>query len=296
MLGIKKLLYFFFKRSQAHTTHRLQKGDHIYCYGIYGTYTHHGLYVGNSKVIHYAGLAKRFCAAPIEIVSLKEFSLGRTIYLKEYSPQQRKFTRDEIAQRALDRVGENYYSIVNNNCEHFVRWCITGKHKSRQFNRIFFALNTNIALVFINSSLGEISSSLTAVEIFRNNLTSAVLFILLLVLTLQFAITFVNRFLLRHQVGHGLVEVKARHLGKTIASFTGLFVTCFMVLLVHSSGNNVGLSDNALFSGITSIGNWFCGSANFTIGILFCVTFPFMVITLTGWLSYHFFRYRLARG
>ena len=34
-----------------------------------------------------------------------------------------------------ERVGENEYNLVFNNCEHFVMWCIEDKHTSEQVNR-----------------------------------------------------------------------------------------------------------------------------------------------------------------
>ena len=35
-------------------------------------------------------------------------------------------------RRAESRLDETDYSVLLNNCEHFARWCHTGRHESRQ--------------------------------------------------------------------------------------------------------------------------------------------------------------------
>jgi hypothetical protein len=39
---------------------------------------------------------------------------------------------EEIARRALARVGREGYCPVVDNCEHLATWCATGRHRSRQ--------------------------------------------------------------------------------------------------------------------------------------------------------------------
>jgi hypothetical protein len=41
------------------------------------TYTHHGIYVGQQRVVPYGGLGRALRRGPVEEVSLSEFALGR---------------------------------------------------------------------------------------------------------------------------------------------------------------------------------------------------------------------------
>jgi hypothetical protein len=93
-------------------------------------YTHHGIYVGNYKVVHYAGLADGLNSAPVEEVSIEKFLNGKTY---EVIPHPNKtYSIKEIVNRAYSRIGEDNYGVVGNNCEHFVHWCIYGVHTSQQ--------------------------------------------------------------------------------------------------------------------------------------------------------------------
>jgi hypothetical protein len=45
-------------------------------------YTHHGIYVGRGRVIHYAGFSSGFHRGPVEEVSLEEFGKGRIVCVR----------------------------------------------------------------------------------------------------------------------------------------------------------------------------------------------------------------------
>lgn len=93
-------------------------------------YTHHGIYVGNGRVIHYAGMSNILRNGPVEEVSIEAFADGRG-----WSVQQSSFSlfsRSEVVRRARSRVGENHYQLVTNNCEHFCVWCRAGYGRSEQ--------------------------------------------------------------------------------------------------------------------------------------------------------------------
>ena len=70
-------------------------------------YLHHGIYVGEGRVVHYAGLAYGFYHAPVEEVSLAQFARGRGIWARWRPPA---FDRAEIVRRARSRVGEDAVS------------------------------------------------------------------------------------------------------------------------------------------------------------------------------------------
>jgi Lecithin retinol acyltransferase len=86
-------------------------------------YSHHGIYVGNGRVIHYSGLAHGFRRGPVEEVSLEHFARGRGIRIRRAA--SRIDSREAVA-RARSRLGECRYRILTNNCKHFCEWVLRG--------------------------------------------------------------------------------------------------------------------------------------------------------------------------
>jgi hypothetical protein len=91
-------------------------------------FTHHGLYVGDGLVIHYAGLG-RGPGGRVEIVSLQRFARGRGVRTLAGAP---RFAPQEAIARARSRLGETAYRLFSNNCEHFCAWCLYGRSRSLQ--------------------------------------------------------------------------------------------------------------------------------------------------------------------
>lgn len=102
----------------------LNIGDHIFVRLPF--FTHHGLYAGNNKVIHYKGMIDAFNKDAIEEVSINEFSSGKTIYKLNSFESPVRFSEIEVLLRAYSRIGEKDYNFICNNCENFVRWCRFG--------------------------------------------------------------------------------------------------------------------------------------------------------------------------
>lgn len=102
-------------------------------------YTHHGLYIGNGKVIHYSGFADGQLTGTICTTSVKEFANGHDVSVEEHL--LRLYGRKESVERARGRLGEDWYSVLVNNCEHFVNWCINGLHNSSQVNNAVNAIS-----------------------------------------------------------------------------------------------------------------------------------------------------------
>lgn len=139
--------------------HFLEAGDVI---GVHRTgYEHYGIYIGNGKVIHYAAEGGDFTGkiciheadflefirkgrdffylhfegrCPIKIYQdEKVYSGDRLLFAninkyKIYSPE-------ETVQRARNRIGEEKYNFVTQNCEHFALWCKTDVEESTQVTR-----------------------------------------------------------------------------------------------------------------------------------------------------------------
>lgn len=78
-------------------------------------YAHHGIYVGDGQVVHYAGRANDFKSGPIELVSLEVFAQGRGFAIcKHIAPDP----PETIIARAREKLGENANCVFSNNCEH----------------------------------------------------------------------------------------------------------------------------------------------------------------------------------
>jgi len=94
------------------------------------SYSHHGIYVGGGKVVHYAGFSSGIHRGPVKEVSLTEFASGRAISVKPVVDP--RFSGAQVAARARSRLGEDRYRLTTNNCEHFCTWCVYGESRSEQ--------------------------------------------------------------------------------------------------------------------------------------------------------------------
>jgi hypothetical protein len=93
-------------------------------------YTHHGIYVGGGRVVQYGGLSWGLRRGPVEEVPLSQFSHGRAVWVRVV--ESHWFDQHEVVRRARLRLGEDRYSVLTNNCEHFCEWCVRGQHRSYQ--------------------------------------------------------------------------------------------------------------------------------------------------------------------
>ena len=93
-------------------------------------YSHHGVYVGRGRVVHYSGLSRRWQSGPVEEVSLSRFINGHPLRIVDHP--EPKYASEEIVRRARSRLGENDYRLLTNNCEHFCNWCLSGVSRSSQ--------------------------------------------------------------------------------------------------------------------------------------------------------------------
>ena len=106
----------------------MQAGDHLI--SPRPGFTHHGLYVGNNEVIHYAGYSSGEESGQVVLTSLDVFRNGHPCRIVNHS--LRRYSPEQSVERAWSRLGEAHYSALLNNCEHFVTWCIQGRAESRQ--------------------------------------------------------------------------------------------------------------------------------------------------------------------
>ena len=92
-------------------------------------YFHHGIYLGNGGMIHYAGWLFG-TRGLVEEVTLEQFTEGRPYCIGRMPPDRR--AGEEIVRRARSRLGERQYHLLRNNCEHFCNWCQLGECRSEQ--------------------------------------------------------------------------------------------------------------------------------------------------------------------
>jgi hypothetical protein len=93
-------------------------------------FAHHGIHVGEDKIVHYGALVYDIIRRPVEEVTVERFCAGRPLFLVEHA--ETVFDAAEVVRRARSRIGENRYRLMSMNCEHFAEWCLHGEHRSFQ--------------------------------------------------------------------------------------------------------------------------------------------------------------------
>jgi hypothetical protein len=105
----------------------MQRGDHIYV--SRGSYAHHGVYIGEGRVIDLSSANGTKRSSQIREVGLQEFAEGGLVRVRDYGL---RFAPDEVVARARSRLGQSDYDVCARNCEHFASWCVCGDHSSAQ--------------------------------------------------------------------------------------------------------------------------------------------------------------------
>ena len=123
----------------------LKEGDQIYVYRYGFLYSHHGIYAGENKVIHFSGQRKDKSTARITSCTLEEFCHGSQLRLVAYNARyvavklkrsgschtEQSKHGDKVLARAefyLDNPHEwRDYHLFSNNCENFAFYCKTAK-------------------------------------------------------------------------------------------------------------------------------------------------------------------------
>lgn len=121
-------------------------------------YSHHGIYVGRGRVIHYSGFAHLFKKHPIEITNINQFSHGKKIIIQHYDHP--KYKGRKVVRRMRSRMHENNYHLIINNCEHLCTWAITGVESSPQ---VLFMLNRLTTIGYISSVLSYMNGMLLTI-------------------------------------------------------------------------------------------------------------------------------------
>lgn len=127
-----------------------------------GLYEHYAIYLGNGRVIHYCGEGDDFGGRitihesplsdflkgsrrsfvvwfdggkPVKLQNTTSFLFYSAVDIYDEAfgnVKRRTYSAEETVARAYSRIGEERYSLVSNNCEHFAMWCKTGVSESSQ--------------------------------------------------------------------------------------------------------------------------------------------------------------------
>ena len=107
----------------------IQIGDHIKTPRYNGVYTHHGVYIGDNKVIHFSGeladgivgLISGKKELMIEYESIDNFELGcKSIIVNKIAPTViEDYT--EFLENTERYLGPKQYNLITYNCEHFYK-------------------------------------------------------------------------------------------------------------------------------------------------------------------------------
>jgi hypothetical protein len=118
-----------------------QLGDHLR--STRGLYYHHGIYVGEGQVVHYAGdRAKDASSATVRLGTLAEFADGQLI---EVVPYGQSLPPIEVVLRAHSLLGEARYNLVLRNCEHLATLAKVGEPFSNQVRQVLATVGAPLA-------------------------------------------------------------------------------------------------------------------------------------------------------
>ena len=255
-------------------------------------YTHHGIYTGDGKVIHYAGFGDGPHSGPVEETSLDAFHNGHGFHLKHH--ENPAFNGEQAVERARSRMSENVYCLFSNNCEHFVNWCIEGDHASAQVDKGAAAVGptggTIVGLVAIDavSAAGPVAG-LSAPGIMGGLAEigavvggGAVAGIAVVGGAGGAAMaSLVNSTILKDNPAHDATERDSRSLGRK-ASYAGAAAgTVGGVAAISAMGTTAGLSAAGITSGLAAIGGTVGGGM--AAGIVITTAAPAVAAAAIGY-------------
>jgi hypothetical protein len=238
-------------------------GDHLVSRRI--GYSHHGLFVGDERVIHYAGNAQAGVSGPVEEISLARFADGHKYYIKTHT--DRKYSPLESISRAKSRIGESNYCVWANNCEHFIGWCINDDHYSGQVATGSTAATGAIAAVSGGVGIGAVSATGAVAGLSGSGITSGLAAVgatfgggavvgLAALAAAPGAITtaVMSQTLLKDNPALTTDERDARFAGRVASGAGAAAATVGGVVAVSTMGATAGLSAAGVSSGLAAIG------------------------------------------
>ena len=257
-------------------------------------YTHHGIYVGQRRVIHYAGWANNQATGPVEETDLNSFTQGNGYSIVHH---YRADLPEVIVARARRRIGETDYNLASNNCEHFCNSCVNDDHHSRQVDvatapgALTLGSAAGLAARAIVAASGAVSglsgpgitSGLATVGGVVGGGAIAGLAVLGGIPGLA-AASLMNLTVLADSKAQDRKERSVRQLGR-IASYAGALAgTAGSVAAVSGMGAVAGLSGSGITTGLAAIGGLI--GMGMGAGVAIATTAPVIAAAAVGYTTY----------
>lgn len=267
-------------------------GSHLKVSG--GAYSHHGVYIGDHRVVHYTGEVGRKRHARVQVDALSTFARGGTVQVVRYA---RRLSGRAAVERALSRVGESSYDLVFNNCEHFARWCCTGDHASEQVRT---AASTTAGAVgsaaTTAAALGTVSAAGAVAGLSGPGILSGLAAVgagavggLATLATAPATIgAMAMHSVLRDDEKLPSEERAARKAGRIASMAGGAVGTAGAIGAVSASGAAAGLSGAGIASGLAAIGGTVGGGM--AAGTALCVLAPAAAAVAVGYGIYRLWK------
>ena len=135
---------------------RPQRGDHIRVRRLGGLYYHHGIYISDREVITFAGDDDHnpfdWWDTKVRATSLELFLQGGQTEVCLYTIRERQqlCSIEETVAFARACLGNEKYSLLFHNCEHFSNACKQGIYRSQQVERILRGQSLHDALACLD--------------------------------------------------------------------------------------------------------------------------------------------------
>jgi hypothetical protein len=125
-------------------------------------YRHLGIDLGDGTVVHARpdDFQRPFAGGRVVRTSLEEFAGSAEVTVVADPPALH--APEEVARRALSRVGRDGYCPVVDNCEHLATWAATGRHRSRQVEAVLAIAAAAVVWVGGTAARGLVRSGRSA--------------------------------------------------------------------------------------------------------------------------------------
>lgn len=227
-------------------------------------FTHHGIYVGDGAVVHYAGFCKVSESGPVEETTLEAFHEGWAMWERLHA--EPRFTPERIVARARSRLGEKGYCLAANNCEHFAHWCIMGEHASAQVDQVVVAGTAGIGAAGTLAAYTAVAAAGAVQGLGASGIMSGLKAISLVgggavgglingpVAAGTGAALLLNHTVLRDRPGLTGEEKRARLVGRLASHAASAATVAGGVCAISASGAVAGLSGAGIASGLAAVG------------------------------------------
>lgn len=107
-----------------------------------GEIYHYGIYVSDEEIVQFGEppttILRRDDEVEVCVTDINGFLCGKFLEVGKLDRKEAKKARtsNEVVRIARSRIGEKGYSILYNNCEHFVNECVFGEKTCSQTDSI----------------------------------------------------------------------------------------------------------------------------------------------------------------